>query len=67
MGDRWLVRVDEEDGPKYLCEFDSSLTVLVPWPEDAMTFTNAGAKRAIRKLGIQARAVRQFEEIRNGR
>jgi hypothetical protein len=64
MGDSWIVKVDDETGPLYLYENDV-MPVLVQRPEDAATFTNAAARRALAKLGYSnARAVRRHEELR---
>jgi hypothetical protein len=64
MADQWLVRIDDSTGPLYLYENDV-FPVLVPHAEDAATFTNAAAKRELRRLGYSnARVVRQHEELR---
>jgi hypothetical protein len=64
MADQWLIRIDESDGPLYLYE-NEVMPVLVQHAGDAATFTNAAAKRELRKLGYSnARVVRRHEELR---
>lgn len=64
MGDAWIVRRDEDGETVYLLEND----LVEMWVEDparAATFTNAAAKREVRKLGPgrEITPVRRFSEV----
>jgi len=62
--DAWLVRLDEDE-PLYVYEL-APFPVLVKHPEDAASFTNAAARRAMRVFdGQKVTIVRRFEELRN--
>lgn len=66
MADAWIVRYDEGDETLYLLE-NGPIEVWVRYPEDAAKFTNAGAKREVRKLGPgrEIKPVRRFSEVKS--